>query len=243
MIQVIFMLRAINYCGLRIEYRLSKKDVKNINIRITPEGDISVSAPSRMQVKEVDSFVESKAEWIFRKLAELEKRRENMPDGDMYDGKILYYLGNEYELRLESGGKFEVDITGDEIIVSSRENDDNIKPKYINWLINQAKSIFEDSLTRMLELAKEYNIDRPEIYIRNMKSRWGSCNNQKKRIGLNVQLIKSDIKCIDQVVLHELAHFVSYDHSDKFYAVLNKLMPDWKERKEILETKYNDGIR
>ena len=219
------MLRAINYCGLRIEYRLSKKDVKNINIRITPEGDISVSAPSRMQVKEVDSFV------------------ENMPDGDMYDGKILYYLGNEYELRLESGGKFEVDITGDEIIVSSRENDDNIKPKYINWLINQAKSIFEDSLTRMLELAKEYNIDRPEIYIRNMKSRWGSCNNQKKRIGLNVQLIKSDIKCIDQVVLHELAHFVSYDHSDKFYAVLNKLMPDWKERKEILETKYNDGIR
>ena len=196
-----------------------------------------------MQVKEVDSFVESKAEWIFRKLAELEKRRENMPDGDMYDGKILYYLGNEYELRLESGGKFEVDITGDEIIVSSRENDDNIKPKYINWLINQAKPIFEDSLTRMLELAEEYNIDRPEIYIRNMKSRWGSCNNQKKRIGLNVQLIKSDIKCIDQVVLHELAHFVSYDHSDKFYAVLNKLMPDWKERKEILETKYNDGIR
>ena len=80
------MLRAINYCGLRIEYRLSKKDVKNINIRITPEGDISVSAPSRMQVKEVDSFVESKAEWIFRKLAELEKRRENMPDGDMYNG-------------------------------------------------------------------------------------------------------------------------------------------------------------
>ncbi|MFR3044212.1 MAG: M48 family metallopeptidase [Veillonella parvula] len=130
--------------------------------------------------KEVDSFVESKAEWIFRKLAELEKRRENIPDGDMYDGKILYYLGNEYELRLESGGKFEVDITGDEIIVSSRENDDNIKPKYINWLINQAKPIFEDSLTRMLELAEEYNIDRPEIYIRNMKSRWGSCNNQKK---------------------------------------------------------------
>ena len=42
--------------------------------------------------------------------------RENMPDGDMYDGKILYYLGNEYELRLESGGKFEVDITGDRCV-------------------------------------------------------------------------------------------------------------------------------
>ena len=120
---------------------------------------------------------------------------------------------------------------------------DSLKPKYINWLIEQAKPVFEESLTRMLLLASEFKIERPEIYIRNMTSRWGSCNKEKKRIGLNVQMIKADIRCIDQVVLHELAHFVSYDHSDRFYAVLNKLMPDWKERKEELETNYLDGIK
>ena len=237
------MLRAINYCGLRIEYKFIKKDIKNINIRITPDGLISVSAPAGIPAKSVDAFVEKKAEWIFRKLADIEKKRESMPDDDMYDGKTLYFMGREYILRLVRGGKFESEIDGTEIIISSRENDKNLKPKYINWLIGQAKPVFEDSVTRMLELASEYKIDRPEIYIRNMKSRWGSCNNQKKRVGLNVQLIKADIKCVDQVVLHELAHFVSYDHSEKFYAVLDKLMPDWKERKEILETKYDDGIK
>lgn len=237
------MLRAINYCGLRMEYDYTKKNIKNINIRITPEGNISVSAPVGVPLNSVDSFVEQKAEWIFRKMADIEKRRENMPDGEIYSGKNVFFLGKEYTLELEKGRKFEVERAGDRIIVYSRDGDDNLKPKYINWLIEQAKPVFEESLTRMLLLASEFKIERPEIYIRNMTSRWGSCNRDKKRIGLNVQMIKADIRCIDQVVLHELAHFVSYDHSDRFYSILNKLMPDWKERKEELETNYLDGIK
>ncbi len=236
------MLRAINYCGLRIEYEFIKKDIKNINIRITSDGGIAVSAPAGMSPEKVDSFVEEKAEWIFRKLADVEKRREGMPDDGFYDGKTLYYLGGEYTLRLAKGRKFEVRRTADKIIVSSRTGDENLKPKYISWLTREAMPVFEDSLTRMLDKAAEYKIKRPEIYIRNMKSRWGSCNSVKKRIGLNVQLIKADIGCVDQVVMHELVHFVVFDHSERFYAVLNGLMPDWRERKERLETKYKDGI-
>ena len=237
------MLRAINYCGLRVEYEFVKKDIKNINIRITPDGSISVSAPSQMPEKKVDSFVEEKAEWIFRKMADVEKRRENMPDDSMYDGKKLFFMGREYTIRITSGKKFEVEIAGDEIIISSRYGDENLKAKYIGWLTEKAMPVFEESLDDMLKLVSDYEIERPEIYIRNMKSRWGSCNNQKNRIGLNVQLIKADRKCIDQVVLHELVHFIHYDHSSKFYALLGELMPDWKERKEMLEKNYNDGIR
>ena len=237
------MLRAINYCGLRMEYDFTKKNIKNINIRITPEGKISVSAPVGVPLGRVDSFVEEKAEWIFRKMADIEKKRENMPDEELYSGKKVYFLGKEYTLVLEKGRKFEVEKAGDKIIVYSSEGDDNLKPKYISWLTEQAKPVFEDSLARMLLLASEFKIERPEFYIRNMKSRWGSCNKEKKRIGLNVQMIKADIKCIEQVVLHELAHFVSYDHSDRFYAVMDRLMPDWKERKEELETNYIDGIK
>ncbi len=237
------MLRAINYCGLRVEYEFVKKDIKNINIRITPEGNISVSAPVQMPANKVDNFVEEKAEWIFRKMADVEKRRESMPDDSLYDGKTLFFLGSEYTLRIVSGRKFDVKITGNEIIISSRYGDENLKGKYINWLSEKAAPVFDEELDKMMKLVSDYNIERPEIYIRNMKSRWGSCNDQKKRIGLNVQLIKADRECIDQVILHELVHFVHYDHSNKFYALLGGLMPDWRERKERLETKYNDGIR
>ncbi|MCD8037198.1 MAG: M48 family metallopeptidase [Clostridiales bacterium] len=236
------MLRAIEYCGLRMEYEFTKKDIKNINIRITADGGISVSAPAGLSPKYVDSFVQDRAEWIFRKLADVEKRREGMPDDGFYDGKTLYYLGNEYTLRLAKGRKFEVKKTANEIIVSSRAGDDNLKPKYISWLNDEAKPVFEDSLTRMLDKAGKYNIERPEIYVRNMKSRWGSCSNTKKRIGLNVQLMKADVDCIDQVVAHELAHFVVFDHSAEFYQVLSDIMPDWKERKDRLEKMYKDGI-
>ena len=69
------MLRAINYCGLRVEYDFVKKNIKNINIRITPEGSISVSAPFRVPAETVDGFVEEKAEWIFRKMADIERCR------------------------------------------------------------------------------------------------------------------------------------------------------------------------
>lgn len=237
------MLRSINYCGLRVEYELVKKDIKNINIRITQDGSISVSAPSQIPVNKVDSFVEEKAEWIFRKMADVEKRRENMPDSSLYDGKVLYFLGKEYTLSIISGKKFSVDMTENEIIISSRYGDENLKAKYIGWLSEKAEPIFKESLNDMMKLMADYNIEKPEIYIRNMKSRWGSCNNQKKRIGLNVQLIKADRRCIDQVVLHELIHFIHYDHGSKFYALLGELMPDWKERKEALEMLYNDGIR
>ena len=89
---------------------------------------------------------------------------------------------------------------------------------------------------------KDYNIERPEIYVRNMTTRWGSCIPSKKRIGLNLQLIKADERCIEQVILHELIHFIHPNHSKNFYFILTQIMPDWKDRKNDLDTKFKDGI-
>ena len=75
-----------------------------------------------------------------------------------------------------------------------------------------------------------------------MKTRWGSCKVSDKVVTLNLQLIKSDIACIEQVVLHELLHFAQPNHGEEFYALLEKYMPDWKERKQYLEEKCKDGI-
>ena len=237
------MTRFINYCGLRLEYEYVPKNIKNAYIRIKKDGEISVTTPLSYTGEMADSFVEQKAEWIFRKLADFEKAHENMPDDGFYDGKTAYILGHEYTLKFERGNRFEAFVEDGNIVVLARYGDENLKPKYINWLSEAAKPVFENSLTRMLELAKEYNIERPEIYVRNMTSRWGSCNTDKHRIGLNVQMMKAEMRCIDHVVLHELIHFVYPDHSAKFYSVLDRLMPDWRERKKLLETKWKDGIR
>ena len=75
-----------------------------------------------------------------------------------------------------------------------------------------------------------------------MSTRWGSCNRELKKINLNLQLIKADEKCIEQVILHEIVHLKIGGHGEDFYAELGRFMPDWKDRKNRLEKMYKDGI-
>lgn len=80
-------------------------------------------------------------------------------------------------------------------------------------------------MDRIYPLVKEYHIARPEIKIRNMKSIWGSCTTTGSTIRLNLQLLKADEACIEQVVLHELLHFRYPNHGKSFYDLLGQLMP------------------
>lgn len=87
----------------------------------------------------------------------------------------------------------------------------------------------------MYPVIEKYHIKKPDIQIRTMKARWGSCIRDKNMIILNYELIKAPRFCIDYVVLHELVHFKYRNHDANFYAFLTALMPDWKQRKGILD--------
>lgn len=87
----------------------------------------------------------------------------------------------------------------------------------------------------MYSSVEKYGIEKPEILIRTMRARWGSCTPEKKSILLNSELIKAPKFCIDYVVLHELIHFKYRNHDNDFYDFMTSLMPDWKQRKEILD--------
>lgn len=235
---------SIQYFGIPIEYELTRKPVKNLNIRINESGVISVSAGLRVPLKEINDFVQSRAEWIIRSLAELERYNSLKPDGEIYSGKKLYFLGNQYTAEVIESKEESVEISGAEIIIKSRSADDSehIKRIYKKWLLKQAEIIFAETTEKMHSVVKEENIPMPQVHIRNMKTRWGSCKPSDTLITLNLQLIKTDIQCIEQVVLHELIHFIEQNHGERFYKQLEKYMPDWKERKQRLEEKYKDGI-
>lgn len=235
---------SLNYQGIEFPYTLYRKDVKNINLRINAEGEISVSANSKIPQKKIDEFLESKAEWIFRSLAGIERAKELRPDSDIYDGKSVYFLGNEYIIQIEQNDEEYVEIDEDVIFIrTDNENDpEHIRNLYIDWLMKMSEVEFDVILDRILPVVAQYNIKKPEIYIRDMKTRWGTCIPENNRIGLNLQLIKSSESCIEQVVLHELVHFIHKNHSKEFYDILTELMPDWQDRKNDLEIKYKDGI-
>jgi hypothetical protein len=87
----------------------------------------------------------------------------------------------------------------------------------------------------MYPFIQKYNVNKPKLMIRKMKSRWGSCLRDSNAILLNFELIKAPKYCIDYVVLHELIHFLYKSHDQQFYNFLTALMPDWKQRKSILD--------
>lgn len=235
-------IHTIQYEGIEIEYELTRKNVKYINLRVNKYGKVVVSAGKKVPFDVIDEFVQSKVLWIITHLAEVEKLKNGLPDSSLYDGKTVYYLGKPYRLLL-GRGESRIFVDGDKICLFAPEmKGDLLKEVYLAWLKGCAVKKFEEIMDRIYPMVKEYHIARPEIKIRNMKSIWGSCTTTGKSIRLNLQLMKAEEACIEQVVLHELLHFRYPNHGKSFYDLLEQLMPDWKERKKDLETKYKDGI-
>jgi len=227
-------------CEHRIlEYQLTRKLVKNINLRIKPDGNILVSANYDVPVEFIDDFIKRKQEYIIRIL---EKYEENLkytsPVPRQYiSGESFEILGKSLRLKITEGEQEAVWTDGVFIFLIVK-NKDNLKrkDKLINdWLKNLQTKTFEQICMETYRVFKKYDVSYPQFKIRFMTSRWGSCQPKRGIITLNSKLIEVPRNCIEYVVLHEFVHFIHPNHSRKFYDFVAMLMPDWKERKMELE--------
>lgn len=103
------------------------------------------------------------------------------------------------------------------------------------YLDRQCEAIFGEVLDQAYPSFQKYGVAKPQLRIRSMDTRWGSCLPKKLIITLNKQLLEAPRNCIEYVVVHELCHLVHPNHSKQFYTFLTMFMPDWKERKTELE--------
>ena len=110
------------------------------------------------------------------------------------------------------------------------------------YMDQQCRDIFSRVVSEVYPTFRKYGVARPTLKLRTMDTRWGSCIAGKGIITLNKRLIEAPMNCIEYVVMHEFCHFIHPDHSKKFYALLTVLMPDWKERKAILEKTAEYGL-
>ena len=233
------------YKDNKIQYILERKNIRRVNIRLKSDKKVFVSAPYNVPLDFIQNFVSSKSKWIFKNIADIEKRQNNKINSDIYNNKTVFFMGNKFKVNIIKDLKDNVILDYENMyinIYTIYDNSEYVKNLYLSWLKFNCNIVFKESVERMIKLLCDYNIDFPKISVRNMKTRWGSCTPSKKSIRLNLQLIKSDIKCIDQVVLHELVHFIHFNHSKDFYSVMKKYMSDYKERKDCLENNFKDGI-
>ncbi|WP_180381882.1 M48 family metallopeptidase [Campylobacter devanensis] len=194
----------IEYEGFKIEY--SKKRVKYLRLKITKTGDIKLVAPLNASKFQIDSFISSHTKWIEKTLSKIPKT----------DPNSIKFLGKNYQIQISPDFK---------II------DNQIFTPDIQTFTNYANSILKDLINQYINI---YNpkINRPinAIRIKKMNTRWGSCNSKKGYLNFSTNLIQKDIKFIEYVVLHELAHLIYPHHQKEFYNFIYSLMPDFKDR-------------
>ncbi|HAX02663.1 MAG: hypothetical protein A2Y45_01510 [Tenericutes bacterium GWC2_34_14] len=225
--------------GKVIQVELVRKNVKNINLTIRPDLTIFVSAKPTLPMESIEEYIKSKSSWIVKRIGRFKATKSvNTISHEYVSGESYKFLGKQYRLDLELTASSERVMLTDGYIklFVKNKNKKTTKSRLMDeWYRKQAKTIFEDSLDRIYTIIEPYINKKPTMDFKVMKKRWGSCLRSKNMILLNLELIKAPMYCIDYVVLHELVHFIHRNHDAKFYEMLTVLMPDWKQRKEILD--------
>lgn len=230
--------RTVHSTGLVITYMLERKDVKNLNLRIHTDGKVCVSANNRLAVDQIDEFVISKGTFIQNALLKFHELEQYRPQPKRYvSGETFYIQGHGLRLQVVSAAKESVDCDGVYIRLCTKDPDDLHRKERLmsHFLHHQCMAVFSQTLERLYPPFEKYGVVHPTLRIRNMETRWGSCLVKKGVVTLNTRLLEAPQNCIDYVVMHELCHFIHPNHSKNFYGFLTMLMPDWKERKKVLE--------
>lgn len=195
---------------------IEKKNNKNTYLRIKDNNEILVTTNYFTSKKDIINLIENNRNFIIKGIKKLELKKVN-------EDKFLF-LGKEYNIIKMPDSN--VNIVGNNIYVP----DNKILN---NWLNKQIKIIYKDRLNYIYNLFEE-NIPYPNLTIRFMKTRWGVCNKRLKRVTLNSELIKYDISKLDYVIIHELSHFIHFNHSKDFWKLVEKYCPIYKKiRKEL----------
>lgn len=236
------MKRTIELSGRQIEYDLERKNVKNLNLRIKADQSVYVSANDKVSEETIQDFLQSKSDYILKALDRYSEMAKYAPKPKLYvDGESFMILGRELRLKVVQGNKNTVTSDKTYITLTVKDiNDRAMKQRTMdNWLKRQCLICVRDICEAVYPRFQKYGVVFPEIRVRNMVSRWGSCQPKRRILTFNIALLEAPPSCIEYVVMHEFVHFLQPDHSRKFYQYLSVFMPDWKERKKELEKTYH----
>ena len=217
---------------MQSDVKIIKKYVKNITLKVRPNGEAILTAPKAASDEHIKFIIEKRAKWIAQKCAFFASFKT--PQKEYVSGEDFRYLGRSYRLKVVQSKEECVKLQRGylELFVKDKSDLKRKENLVYEWYHEKAMLYFFNILQEFNKIVKQ---DIKSVKIRQMKTIWGSCNPYKSYINLNIELIKKPKACIEYVIFHELAHLLYPNHSKKFYEHLSLYMPDWQKRKEILE--------
>lgn len=231
--------------SIDVEVIIERKRVKKMRLKVFPNGIVKLSAPLGVPDEWIDGYLESKTPWIERSLNRFEEVRAREIETRIHSGVSTRILGRQIRIIVDEARIYKIAQRVDRVYIQSPAAGDqqSLQKQFERWWQRQSRSYFLTVVDRLYPIIAKHAIDKPVLQVRKMKTLWGSCSGKHCKINLNYYLYKAPPPCIDYVVLHELAHFLYPKHNKDFYEFLTVHMPDWKERKRILDHEVVKGLR
>ena len=217
----------ITVSGLRVA--IVRKDIKNLHLGVyPPNGRVRVAAPLRVSNEAVRLAVIGKLRWIKRQRARFEDQPRQSAR-DFVDGESHFFLGRRYRLKvIERPGPCQVALRGNgrlELRVRPGATLEQRERVLLHWYRERLRASIEPLLDKW---QSRLGVRLAEWGIKKMKTKWGSCNSDARRIWINLELAKKPAKCLEYIVVHELIHLLERRHNERFLALMDEFLPKWR---------------
>lgn len=223
----------ISVGGLTVE--VVRKGIKNLHLGVyPPEGRVRVAVPLAMSDDAVRLAVISRLRWIRRQRSRF-AAQPRQSARRMVSGESQYFLGRRYRLRVvEHDGPTRVTLRGAariELRVRPGTDTDTRERVLHQWYRRRLRELIAPLAEKWEALL---GVEPAFWGIRKMKTRWGTCNTETRRIWLNLELAKKPVECLEYLVVHELTHLLERRHTDRFVALMDRSLPLWRLHRETL---------
>lgn len=210
------------------------KDIKNVHLSVyPPNGKVRISAPSRMSMDTIRIYTISKLAWIKKQQQKFRSQVREAPR-EYLNKEGHYFLGKRYLLKvIEHHSPPEVHVKHKSIELYVRPGTDIQKRHTImeEWYREQLKELVPPIIKKWEKVMK---VSPNEFAVKKMKTKWGTCTRESKRIWLNLELAKKPFQCIEYIIVHEMVHLLERNHNERFVAYMDKFLPEWKQLKNDL---------
>lgn len=221
-----------------VEIEVVKKNIKNMHLSVLPPmGKVRISAPLKASDEVINLFAITKIAWIKKQIEKFENQ-PRQTKREYVSGESHYLWGRKYRLEIKyTKTANKVEIKANKLILTVREN--STKSQRENVLNEWYRAKLKAKLPVLVEKWENIiGVKVNAVGVKNMLTRWGTCNSKEKRIWVNLQLAKKPVNCLEYIIVHELVHLLEKKHTSLFVDFMDKFLPNWR----ILRDELNGFI-
>lgn len=225
-------MESITVSNIKID--VVKKDIKNLHLAVyPPTGRVRIAAPLRTNDEAIRLFAVSKLGWIKRHQRTFVSQDREVAR-EYVSGESHYYFGKRYLLKViehDAAPRVELQHKKMELYVRTGSTTKQRATVLNDWFREQLKNQIPELIDKW---EKKMNVKLNDWAVKQMKTKWGTCNIEAKRIWLNLELAKKPSRCLEYIIVHELVHLLERHHNDNFVSHMDKFFPQWKSCKKEL---------